>query len=102
MWTGKDTELHRGEDTAHENVFRCSYLESDRAECGKGTGLHGRDTAQNKYILGGGDTAHTFLIMEQLRGGGHRTYFVDEENNLGGDSAVGTPHNIESQSNCLN
>ena len=30
------------------------------------------DTAQNKHILGGG---------------GHRTYFVDEENNWDGDTA---------------
>ena len=48
----------------------------DRAECVKGTGLHGgRDTAQNKHILGGGDTAHILLMRRTI--------------------GVGTPHNIE-------
>ena len=90
MWTGKDTELHWGEDTAHENVSRCSYLESDRAECGKGTGLHGGDTSQNKHKLEGGDTAHTFLIMEQL-GWGDTAHTLLMRRTI----VVGTPHNIE-------
>ena len=35
----------------------------DRAECGKGTELHGwGDTTQKKLTLGGEDTAHTFLM----------------------------------------
>ena len=47
-----------------------------------------------KCILGGGDTAHISLLGEQLGwikksilGGGHRTYFVEEGNNMGGDTA---------------
>ena len=50
----------------------------------------GGDTAQNKHKLGGGDTAHTFLIMEQL-GWGDTAHTLLMRRTIG----VGTPHNIE-------
>ena len=48
----------------------------DRAECGKGTELHGGGGHHTeKFVLEWGDTAHTFLMS--------------------GTNGVGTPHNIE-------
>ena len=47
----------------------------DRAKCGKGTELHGGDTAQKNLYWKGGDTAHTFLMS--------------------GANGVGTPPNFE-------
>ena len=64
----------------------------DRAECCKGTGLHGGDTAQKKPILGVGWGGHRTYFLDwvnnwDVEGGGHRTYFVEEGNNWGGDTA---------------
>ena len=87
MWTGKDTELHWGEDTTHENVFRCSYFESKTKPSAA--------KAQKKTYTGRG---------------GHHTYFLDWVTNWGeegggtthsflmrGTIGVGTPNNIERQ-----
>ena len=53
-------------------------------------------TAQKKCVLGGGNTAHTFLMGGTIGWGGniywegrtphHRTYFFDGRNNCGGDT----------------
>ena len=69
------------EDPAHENVYRCSYLESKtkpsvtKAQINVVGSLH-----RKKCILGGGDAALTFLTGELL-GWGKKIYWEG-----------GTPH----------
>ena len=80
-----DRQRHRTTwgDTSHENMFRCSYLESKtERSVSKAQDYMWGDTAKNKHILGGGDTAHTLLMR--------------------GTIGVGTPHKIERKSKSLN
>ena len=71
-------------------MFISFYLESrTEPSVGKAQDYIGGNTAQIKRILGGG-TPHILLgLVEQLGlgWGRHRTNFVDEGNNWGGDTA---------------
>ena len=74
-----------GDKNTHENVFRCSYLESKTEPSVAKAQDYMGGTPHRKNLYwewGGGDTAHTLLKR--------------------GTIGVGTPHNIERKSKSLN
>ena len=76
-------------DTAHENVSKCSYLESKTESIVAKTQDYMGGHRTEKTILGGGEHRTCFLDWVNNWGVrvGHRTYFVEEGSNWGEDTA---------------
>ena len=76
-------------DTAHENVFRCSYLESKTEPIVAKAQDYMGGTPHRKTNTGRGEHRTCFLDWVNNWGvrGGHRTYFVVEGSNWGEDTA---------------